>query len=221
MPTPTLSQARQHPPTTHTHTAAKTTKRATTTWQVFATLHFTHFRFASLSPQLPEFLCNFSWDKMLGNYWSKWNYSYATYSILIKTSKTIRQTHCKSKGKSLKRTGRKMEKTKLITERENQMKTCRNKFHCCLKCAGGKPSWETEEMPPTVTQITDGWVGGGANPHWFLYCTFIWLCSHEITHTPCWDKANSHQRYRWSESGRSSGTVAIGNNNQATLTSDR
>jgi len=48
-----------------------------------------------------------------------------------------------------------MEKTKLITEKENQMKTRWNKFHCCLD--GGKaetPKEEIEEeIPPAVTQI--------------------------------------------------------------------
>lgn len=57
------------------------------------------------------------------------------------------------------------EKTKLITEQENQMKTRRNKFHCCLKGAGKNRALRNRqgrqrEIPPTVTEISVGetWV---------------------------------------------------------------
>lgn len=58
-------------------------------WQVFTTLHFPPFGFYDY------YFFSFSYfflHMVFANYSSKWNYSYATFSILIKTAKQFRSS---------------------------------------------------------------------------------------------------------------------------------
>lgn len=179
----------------------------------FSLTSFYHFAFSPVCLLLlyvffvfSFFFCFFYFllHTVFANYSSKRNYSYATFSILIKTaahtqfrsSSSFDIFVCLSKYLwSRKRQGGGnlswllCKEIKCILSEINFIAALgeREREGCGVKLARES---QTRRLEYAV------W-----NPHWFLYCNFIWLRSYEITYTQCWDKhwniaLNSHQRYQ-------------------------